>query len=114
MAYWSSTVEGVEIKGPGTTLDGTVVKDFAIVIGGSGEGSIVYGTFEELLSWCDEVRKALEDAKPWAVVDTESIGPDGCHIVMGRFATHDEGADYILTLPDFMTGRYGLDGPPEA
>lgn len=33
--------------------------------------------------------------------------------VLGRFKTEDEAAEFIETLPEYLTGRYGLDGPAD-
>jgi hypothetical protein len=52
---------------------------------------------------------------PFVVVDTTPGGHDpepGDRIpVLKRFATEAEAAEYIATLPDYESGRYGLDGP---
>lgn len=45
----------------------------------------------------------------FVVVDTKTIGPKTP--ILGRFSTHNEAADYIGTLPEHETGRYGLDPP---
>jgi hypothetical protein len=54
---------------------------------------------------------------PYAVVDAEPKGA-GEHIcpgtrlpVLRRFATEREASEFIETLPEYLPGRYGIDGP---
>jgi hypothetical protein len=51
----------------------------------------------------------LWDGK-WTVTDTRLDGPES---VLGRFASHDEAAEFIETQPDFESGRYTLEGPAD-
>lgn len=64
----------------------------------------------------DLIRKWLlhkaAGALPWAVVDGKVEAGEQTPI-LGRFATEELGAKFIETLPDYETGRYGLDGPGE-
>jgi len=45
----------------------------------------------------------------WVVVDTRDVEPGEQCPVLGRFETEKQGAEFIGTLPDAETGRYGLD-----
>jgi hypothetical protein len=47
----------------------------------------------------------------WVVVDTEGVKPGQQCPVVGLFTTHNEASEYIGTLPDAESGRYGLDSP---
>lgn len=47
-----------------------------------------------------------DPSERFVVVDTTLSGEEA---VLGRFATEDEASSFIETLPEFETGRYGLD-----
>jgi len=49
--------------------------------------------------------------KPWVVTDLRNIRPGFRYPTLGRFATQEQAASFISTLPDHLTGCYGLDGP---
>lgn len=50
---------------------------------------------------------------PFVVTDSEGCAPGETVKTLGAFATEDAAAEYIETLPDFETGRYGLTGPSD-
>ena len=52
------------------------------------------------------------EPKRYVVVDTY-VAAGQRTPVLGRFDTEDEAATFIETLPDYLTGRYGLDGPAD-
>ena len=62
-----------------------------------------------------EPTEALEDLsmKSWTVVDTKDIQIGQQCPVLGRFSNEGEAATFISTLPEYETGRYGLDGPED-
>jgi hypothetical protein len=47
----------------------------------------------------------------WTVVDVEGVEPGSQCPVLGLFATHDQASKFISTLPDYGSGRYGIDAP---
>lgn len=55
-----------------------------------------------------------EDAGPlpWVVTDGKVEAGEQTPI-LGRFATQELASKFIETLPDYLEGRYGLDGPSE-
>jgi hypothetical protein len=57
-----------------------------------------------------EVRTRIDAGLPYCVADTTINGPAA---VLGRFATEDAAASFIGTLPEYLTGRYALDGPAD-
>lgn len=65
-------------------------------------------TGEVLAEREDETR--IDAGLPYCVADTTINGPAA---VLGRFATEDEAAAFIETLPEYLSGRYGLDGPAD-
>jgi hypothetical protein len=48
---------------------------------------------------------------PYTVVDTFGVQPGQKCKVLGHFYTEEGAAQFISTLPDHESGRYGLDGP---
>jgi hypothetical protein len=55
-----------------------------------------------------------EDADlPYVVCDGKDVKAGEQTPVLGRFATEDEAAGFIGTLPEHLSGRYSLDGPSE-
>lgn len=52
--------------------------------------------------------KALVNETSWVVVDTKVEVGQSCPI-LGRFPTEELGSKFIETLPEYLTGRYGLD-----
>jgi hypothetical protein len=55
----------------------------------------------------------VEMEKPYVVVDTKDVEPGEQCPVLGWFDTEQEASEFIGTLPEYETGRYGLDGPPD-
>lgn len=53
------------------------------------------------------VDAALKRRSPWTVGIT-----DTCE-VLGRFTSEGTAEEFIATLPEYLTGRYFLDGPME-
>ena len=51
--------------------------------------------------------------RKWTVVDGHNLKPGDKIPVLGRFHTEAEAVEFVGTLPDHETGRYGIDGPEE-
>lgn len=65
---------------------------------------------------CDssESFDATHEPVAWVVSDSYGVG-DGQRIpILASFASQDEAAAFIGTLPGYETGRYNLDGPSDA
>lgn len=50
---------------------------------------------------------------PFVVSDSLTLNSKGQCVTLDRFETETEAANYISTLPDHLSGRYNLDGPPQ-
>lgn len=49
----------------------------------------------------------------YVVSDSKDVQVGDQTPILGRFDTEDDAARFISTLPEHLTGRYNLDGPPE-
>lgn len=52
--------------------------------------------------------------KQYVVCDWKEARREGQQaIVLGSFDTENEAAEFIGTLPEYLSGRYSLDGPAD-
>lgn len=59
-------------------------------------------------------RTVVAQAKPWVVTaPTKGTEPGERLPILGRFASEAEASAFIATLPNYLSGCYGLDGPTD-